>query len=329
MSEIHTLGIDLGMSALKLWSKAGGQYLPAVVATNGGRRINQMAGLRTRKPPLLVSVDSVGFYVGSDAHNWGRAVENLSYDRMNGVPETRSLLYGSLTNHIRCYGLFDAPLSILAGLPLEPLSGDAGKQNADAVRIWLEDVHTWEADGQPYQVEVARAEVTAQPSAALFDFVLDDEGCFIPDRKGFLSEEIGIISLGFNTIELLSIENRALIPSMTTGETLGVRRLLELVNTQNLYSLGELDEMLRRGKVNIRSALPVWEREVTGHIEKIWGKRRQRFACILLVGGGTHLLGDALVNHFDGRVIIPDDPVMSISRGLYKQGLNRTGHRRG
>jgi hypothetical protein len=43
-----------------------------------------------------------------------------------------------------------------------------------------------------------------------------------------------------------------------------VRRLLELVNTEGLYTLGELDGLLRNGQLETRSALPVWGREVSG-----------------------------------------------------------------
>ena len=35
-----------------------------------------------------------------------------------------------------------------------------------------------------------------------------------------------------------------------------------------MYSLGELEVLLRAGKLDVREALPIWEREVTGFIER-------------------------------------------------------------
>lgn len=49
--------------------------------------------------------------------------------------------------------------------------------------------------------------------------------------------------------------------NFTACKTTGVRRLLELVNGQQLYSLGELDTLLRANKLDISQALPIWERE--------------------------------------------------------------------
>lgn len=81
---------------------------------------------------------------------------------------------------------------------------------------------------------------------------------------------MGIISSGFNTLELLTVNDRTVVQAMTAGRTLGVHRLLELLNGDNLHTLGELDTKLRSSKLEIRQAIPVWAREVTGQIEKTW-----------------------------------------------------------
>jgi hypothetical protein len=60
----------------------------------------------------------------------------------------------------------------------------------------------------------------------LFDYLLDAQGQFIPERKAVLKQEIGIVSIGFNTLELLTVKDKAPVQAMTAGRTLGVRRLL-------------------------------------------------------------------------------------------------------
>jgi len=95
---------------------------------------------------------------------------------------------------------------MIAGLPLEPLSGSDAQTNADAVRQWLRGQHAWETNGKPSQVTISDVRVTSQPTGALFEYLLDDNGQFIPERKAHFNEEIGILSIGFNTIEMLAIK---------------------------------------------------------------------------------------------------------------------------
>ena len=219
-------------------------------------------------------------------------------------------------------GRIVSPLQIMLGLPLEPLSGSSAPLTVDGARRWLKGAHTWQADDCDYHVDVAEVKVTSQPVGALFDYLLDDEGRFIPARKTAFTQEVGIISIGFNTIELLVVRDKAPVQRFTAGTTAGVRRLLELVNQQRLYSLGELDVLLRAGKLDVREALPIWEREVTGYIEQRWGTAWRRFAALLLVGGGALLLKDTLPARFQGKAVLPAEPILSIARGLYKLNLS-------
>ncbi len=314
------LGEDLGMGANKLYGFQGGLQLPSQVAINGAQKVARMVGLRSQKAPLQIRTQHGSFYVGPDAHDWGRPVENLDYDRLTGAPEMHALLYGSLTHFIQQYGPFASPISMMVGMPLEPLTGSSAKANVKAVRKWMEGSHIWQADGQSYQVEIAQATVTTQPVGALFDYLLDEDGHFIKERKGAFKKEVGIISVGFNTVELLVVRDQQPVQRLTAGTTAGVRRLLEIVNSGHLYSLGELDSQLRRGSLDVKEALPIWEREVTGVIDKHWGGAWKRFANVLLVGGGAALLKNTLPYRFNGKAFVPADPVLSIARGLYKLG---------
>jgi len=320
-------GEDLGMGANKLYGDPGGLELPSHVAVNGHQGVTKLTGLRHAAPPLLVRTQHGEFYVGNGAHDWGRPVENLDYDRLTGAPEMRALLYGAFTRYVQTYGPIPYPVRLIAGLPLEPLSGAQAKAHIRAVRAWLEGEHTWHADHQPYTITIDRVQVTSQPVGALFDYLLDEEGHYLPQRKKALKQEIGIISIGFNTVELLVVRDQKPVQRFTTGTTAGVRRLLEIVNQRGLYSLGELDTRLRQGRLPLRDALPVWEREVTGVIERAWGSAWRRFARILVVGGGALLLGQDFFYRFQGKAFVPDQPVLSIARGLYKLGRLQANRR--
>ena len=320
-TNLTPLGIDAGNGAFKLFGISGGLELVSQVATNGTQKVLSTLGLRKSKAPLAIHNDNGSFYVGAGAHDFGRPVENLDVDRFNGTPEMKALLHGSLTRYQQRYGKFSAPLSVVVGLPNEVLTGDQAEQNVENVKRWLRGNHTWTADGEPYSVEIAEVKAASQVTGGLFDYLLDAEGRFIPERKGAFNSEVGVITIGFGTVELMVVRNREIVQRFTSGAASGVRRLLEIVNGQRLYSLGEMDMQLRAGQLDIREALPIWEREVTGVIEKQWSTAWKRFAAVLIMGGGAILLKETLPHRFNGRAYVPDEPVQAIARGLYRLTL--------
>ncbi len=324
------LGIDPGAGAVKVYGAAGGIQLPALVATDGGRTLSRLAGLNQAKPPLRVSTRGGAFWLGSRAPDWGRLVENLDYERFAGSPEMQALLLGALTTYTAQHGALPDPLGLTVGLPLEALTGPEEETQAtvSGVRRWLLGEQVWSADDQPQRVTVAEVKISSQPAGALFDFLLDEQGGFIPARKLLFGKEIGVISVGMSTIELLVARNGAPINRFTVGQTAGVRRLLELAAPDGIYTLGELDTLLRAGKLDVTQALPIWAREVTGVIERRWGRDVRRFAVVVVVGGGALLLRETLLARFGGKAFVPDDPVLSTARGLYKIGRMQARRRR-
>jgi hypothetical protein len=317
-NKFFLLGEDLGMGANKLYGAGGGLQFLSQVAMNGTQHLSGVLGLRQLLRPLEIKTQYGSFYTGEGAHDYGRPVENLDFDRLTGSPEMMALFYGSLTRYQQQYGPITQPIVMMGGLPLQMMSGDTAKEYANQVRSRFKGMHIWLADGKEEQVQIAEVKLIPQPVAALFDHVLDEDGKFIPNLAGLLKQEVGILSVGFNTLELLVVRDRAPVERFTAGQTVGVRRLLELVNTGNMYSLGELDSSLRAGRLDITNALPVWAREVNGEIEKRWGTAFKRFARVIVVGGGALLLKEHLTRQFNGKAVLPDNPVQSISRGLYK-----------
>ncbi len=323
MGDSLLLGIDPGAGAIKLYGEHGGVQLPSVMALDEGRAIGRMAGLAQRKSPMRIRTDNGAFFLGLGAHEWGRPLEeDLDHDRFTGSPELKALLYGALTGYFQQANLNGGPgepAGAIVGLPLEALSGDA--TTADGVRRWLVAEHHWQADGQAYCLAVGSVKITSQAAGALFDFLLDDAGVFVPARKAMFDREIGVVSVGMNTVELMVARAGAPEERFTAGRTAGVRRLLDLLNPGGLYSLGELDAQLRAGKLDLAAALPVWERDVVSFLEKRWGQAHRRFAAVVVVGGGAMLLRHSLLSRFGGKAFVPETPVLATARGLYKMAL--------
>lgn len=320
-------GIDPGAGALKLYGPAGGVQVPAILAVDEGFTATRMVGLAQRKPPLRIRTANGRFFIGASAHEWGRPLsEDLEHDRFTGSPELRAVLAAGFTTYAQLAPSLSEPLTVYLGLPLEALAATEGV--AEAVRRWLVGAHTWQADGRSYSLTIETVRITSQPAGALFDYLLDAQGAFTPEHKAHFDREIGVISIGMNTVELLVARGGAVQERFTAGRTAGVRRLLELVNADGLYTLGELDTRLRAGKLDIAAELPVWEREVISFIERRWAGAYRRFAAVVVVGGGALLLRERLVGRFDGRAWLPDDPVLATARGLYKLALLQTRRQR-
>ncbi len=316
-------GFDMGMGALKLWSASGGFQLVSQVASNGKNHLmDGIVGLKSAKKPTFISGDFGSFYVGHGAHENGRPVTNLSFERLTGVPEMRALLYAALAQYQAEYGPFDDALSLMVGLPLQMMTGDKAKDFQKGVKGWLLGTHTFEADGITHTIEIDSVKQTSQPVGALFEYVLNHRGEIADAEHGAaLLNEIGVISVGFNTVELMVVKEQRAFQRFTEGNTLGVRRLLDLMNKGNRRSLGEMDELVRAGglKADLKAALPIWASEVNGKIDDVWeGDTHQRFEKVLIVGGGPLLLKESLTTQFGMKAWMPSDPVFSIARGLWK-----------
>jgi hypothetical protein len=309
--------LDFGAGNFKRVGADGAHVLPSQMATVLGESLGRSAGLKTRKPPVCIGLNGSRFYVGAGAHDWGRPIENLADERfIAGAPELRALVYATLP----------AAQSIhaIVGLPQSALADGQARDTANAVKGWLMGVHEWTVDGEPRAATVDQVTVASQAAGALFDYLLDDAGVFLPARKAHFKEELGVVSVGMSTLELLVVRNGAPVERFTSSLTAGVRRVLDLVDPQGLYSRGELDEALRANRLDVSKALPVWSSEVVGHIENAWGKAFRRFAAVLTVGGGALLLQPTLLALFNGRSVLLPEPVISVARGLYKLAVMKS-----
>ena len=311
---IVPLAFDPGFGNIKLFGDRGSLVMQSAVGINGGPVLSRMTGLRGTKPPLRVQTSAGDFFVGEGAHDWGRPVENLDFDRLTGAPEMMALFYGSLTK----YRLPDVPLDLIVGLPVHALTGEDAPRTKRAIRSAFLGVHAWCADGQEYRLQVEGVRLTSQPVGAMFDYLLDGNGQMSAARQTALKAELGILGIGMNTVDLLVVRDGSPVSRFTAGDTLGVRRLLAVHRGTSDYSLAELDMLLRQRVLELDGATQVWQSEVVGFIEKHWGSTFRRFRAVIAVGGGVVLLREALLRRFRDKLHIPDDPVIATARGLYK-----------
>jgi len=319
-----TIALDPGYSSIKLVGVKGSETMQSAVSICQGDSVGHMAGLRRSRRPLKIGISAGTFYVGDSAHGWGRPIENLDLDRLSGSPEMDALFLGALSQ----YGVPEEPIRLIVGLPIASLMGEQATATQRQVRRFLKGAHRWQENSTNREAEVEDVQVTSQPVGAMFDYLLDNEGHMSPAKRQVFREEIGVCCIGLNTVELLVVQAGAPVHRFLGGRAVGVRRLLELLNGNGLYSLAELDAQLRSRSLDLTTAQPIWQREVMGFVEHQWGTAYRRFACIVTVGGGAMLLRDAMLAKFREKAFLPEDPVLATARGLYKYGLMKARRRK-
>jgi hypothetical protein len=312
-----TIAFNPGYGGTKVYGPQGGLNIPSAVSVGDSKTIRRMVGLRSARPPLRIETEAGAFYIGDGAHDWGRPMENLDFDRLGGAPEMLALFLGAMT---RC-AVGSTPVNVIVGLPIATLMGEDAGTTKRNVRSFLRGAHSWGADGVAHSLGVEEVLITSQPVGAMFDYLLTDEGAMTLAKRTAFRSEIGILGIGMNTVDLLVVRNGAPVQRFTAGETLGVRRLLDLVRHRELYSVAELDAQLRASSLDVGAVLPVWQSEVLGFVERQWGRSFRQFDRVVTVGGGAVLLRKQLLQRFKSKAFIPDDPIITTARGLYKYTL--------
>lgn len=329
--DINTFGFDWGAGGFKLHGPRGGVEVPSQTAAATMQLLGEADGLRSSRPPLAVRLDGHRYYVGLGAHHWGRPVENLDDSRFgSGAPELMALVYASLAHYERRYGPVGHIDTLWVGLPQTAVRPEV----AAACRGWLRGEHryrtAWDGgDENERRATIGEVGITSQVTGGLYDYLLDDEGAFIAERKRMLKRELCVFSAGMNTIEMAVLENRVVNHRFDLSEPLGVRRLLELLDPRGYYSRGEMDAKLRSGSLDVVGSIPAWWSGIAGALENRLGNARLRFAMTVGLGGGVLWLRDSLAVFFGGKLHVPDDPVGAVARGLYKWGLLKASRKRG
>jgi len=318
----QVVGLDLGFGAFKIYTAdASGVVVSHVSEARVGDAGLSAIGVNI-DPTTQVITNHIGkYYVGLGAAKLGRVNSRLDYDRLTGAPEMRALLYASLG---KIGPTYKDTIGLIVGVPVGFVMGDADevKARVRAAKDWLIAEHSWLDGKRERTATVSSVSIISQAQAAYIDYSHDSTGEPIDEN---VDGEIGVVSIGHNTVELLAMSDGEPVRRFMFGEKAGVRRLLETVNIAlgGSYDIAELDARLRAGKLDIKNGLESWSSEIAGVIERGFNGASGRFRKVVAVGGGVRFVQPTLKRLFGSRLVVPDDAVMSIARGLHKFGLQQ------
>lgn len=314
------VGLDLGFGNVKVCDQRGATVFASHLAAPG---VDYAADEETTdKETTVVEFSGVRYAVGAMAFTKGSEIAGLGMQRLLGSMEVKAITYAALGAHFNTYGRTKDGLNIYVGLPAELLTKAEKSATTIAVQGWLTGRHEWAQDGKAVSATVESVTVRSQAAGAMYDMIHTRDGGQTKDAQ-YATGNIGVISVGFNTVELSGMLLGKAADSMMASDTYGVRRLLEAYNSRGRSRLSMLDFKLRRGQLDgdYASIRQAWSDRVTGFVDTIWGKNIYDLSRVIAVGGGVEYARPALEKMFGDHLWVPENHVVSIARGMYKRAV--------
>ncbi len=346
--------VDVGFGGIKAALVWQGQlrtaYVPAVVGVGEtGLGLLESGIIRQdRKRPYVLTAGGQRYLVGPHVERFATPIERLDFDRLTPSPELQALTYTGLGRLLSASGLspdgqpVQAELAAVMGLPVQVLQGPEAVRTTQRLNEWLVGEHSFELDDRPFSLRIRAVKAMAQPMGAFFEWGLDPGGQWARSASD-LKATVGILDLGFNTVDLVVLAGGQIVRRFTGGSTLGLRRGARVMQdlfearTGRRVSLHQADQYLQqagRGGAEVlvggepfnlkslaRQALDVAAGEVRAYLSQTWEDGAQ-FDHILLTGGGVLALGERLRGAFP-RAVELADPVTANARGLARFAQRR------
>jgi len=351
-TELILAGFDPGNNAHKFARVQGGEIttyvLPATVGLDNHSRKEglSLGGLfrparRAARQPFRVVFAGMEYLVGPNVDLYTKPIDQLDLQqRYTQSDEVRAAFYAG------AYQLLNGGphhMALAMALPVTLLAdrNEANRLEA-AIRTWLVGEHIFSVDGVETVLVVSQVVAKIpQPVATWFNWGMNTAGEWTKGRAAMVAPTL-IIDQGFNTLDVVVIENGRISDRVSGGDTLGMSRaaeeLIETVKGQHgvtleLYRANELiKELINGHKAEIyvygelvditpvaKSCVRSLEAEVSNYFTRLLGKMRTAYQ-VLLTGGGALAMRETLLRQFPEATVMPE-PVLSNARGLAKAAV--------
>ena len=308
-------------------------HLPSIVGvgtTDGGLL---SAGRLTKnvKRPLEVSMSNANYLVGLHVEKYATVVERMDFARLSDGDEMKALFYATIATLIKPD--WHHEVSIIVGLPVELMLDKKEAQKVlRTLRSWMSGPHEFQVNGKTYRVTVIEVNIFGQPTGGYFSWLLNDEGKIMRPASD-IKALVTVCDIGFNTLDVFSVQGGEIIGKYTGGNTAGIRRAAEQLIREIKEKYGvtlsrhQADEYLRakkpvfscaQGDIDIsplvNQALSVASASIGDFLETLLGNGKQ-FRYMLFTGGGSALIKKELLRRYPLAQILPN-PVFANALGL-------------
>ncbi len=350
--QVVLAGFDPGNNAHKFARVQGGEIstyvLPATVGLDNHSRKDGLTlggvvrqSRRAARQPFRVVFDGMEYLVGPNVDQYTKPIDQLDLQqRYTNSDEVRAAFYAG------AYQIVNGgphKMAIAMGLPVTLLEdkNEANRIN-EAIRTWMIGEHVFSVDGVETALTITRVVAKIpQPVATWFDWGMNARGEWERDREAMIAPTL-IVDQGFNTLDVVVIENGRISDRLSGGDTLGMSRaaeeLIEIVKGQyrvtvELYRANELiKEFINGHKAEIhvhgeltditsmtRSCVNSLAADVNNYFTRSLGKTKDTYK-VLLTGGGIIALREGLLRRFP-KATVMYEPVLANARGLAKAAV--------
>lgn len=338
--SVRKIALDPGYGAVKV---ADGQKVVVIPSQVGVGNLDMgllRSGLekhfRHIPRPHQLSFNDVTYLVGDGVGHYARPIGRLDLDRLLFSPDLAALIFASLGLLL---GEGRHEICLLVGLPVVVLAEkERAERTIKALKAW-EGKHSFRLDGKDYEVFIHQIKAMAQPLGAYFYWGLGDDGSWARSQDDFYAP-VGVLDVGFNTVDLIVIEAGRISRRYTGGDQVGIRRAVELiisnvrlqygrslepweaVNLINGYFQGDrLHLFTPGGRVDptpaVAQAIEATGTELARLVETIWGDASS-FSTVIFTGGGVPIVHRAGILARHSSVFVPANPVTGNVEGLAK-----------
>jgi plasmid segregation protein ParM len=312
------IGLDIGYSATKTVSGRRQVTFPSAVGTPEKARFS----LGDNGSIVLVQPEHI--QVGEGAVQQSRFLRRREDRKWVFGDEWYALFLAALTEVTKATR---AEVHIVTGLPV------AFFDDRRAMRDRLLGTHRVQREGRHAQaLDVVECRVIPQPFGALLATCLDDKGRVVDEDLA--TGAVGVIDTGGKTTNLLSVSRLSEISRETASVNVGtwdaVRAVREWLNGYcpelELRDHQVIDAIIARQvryygqsvdlSEVVDAALAPLAEQVLAEATQLWNGAAALDA-ILVSGGGAHLLGTYIRNHFPHARVV-EEPVFANALGFWR-----------
>ena len=287
--------------------------------------------------PFHVAFDGMEYLAGPNVPKFTDPITRMDFDRFTDSPELRATFYATLYQFVNG-GLNDVALAV--ALPVEVVQDRAQAAKVErSIKSWMLGEHVFSVDGVETVINITNVRCKIpQPVATWFDWGMNVGGQWTRGKTA-PHEPTLVIDQGFNTLDMLLVENSQISERITRGDTLGMSRAAEMLIAAvvdrygiklELHRANDLiKDVVNKRKAEIyvggkttdisqiaRQSLSEFKSDISNFLRQTFSKQKEN-PNTLLTGGGVLAVSDVFYRH------IPDaqamyEPVMANARGLAK-----------
>jgi plasmid segregation protein ParM len=337
---VQIIGVDLGFGFTKATDGVDSAVFKSVIgeATEqrfAGGLLNTPAvveGAGGNDPYLHLELQDRGVFVGELAERQSN-VRSFTLDPGRFVEDSSYVLT------MAALSLLAKPntgINLVAALPISDYSDRAERLASILQGRHIVDVVEPAGRRQRRLFEVDEVRVIPEPFGSMYHLLLNDDGT-LADRP--LSEEkIGIIDVGFQTVDLTVSDRTAFLERASRSSDAGVARAFTVIAAKLREKSGvhvelyRLYDAVQTGRIKIRGDAYDLERltehvftqlsaDIAAQANELWADEWD-MDRILLTGGGGAVLAPYLIPMLHGRaeVVEDEDARFNNVRGFAKYG---------